>query len=102
MRRNVIRGLRRLVVHLASLDRDLEPVFVRRQRTSPLWVIGARRVVGVVEVDHDLGAAGSHLKGESVGVLDGVEQVAATPIRLFPGGRVPKGQKQTAAVSNQR
>src|SRR6266849_6171788 len=39
---------------LTRADRNFQPVLSRRQRAVPLRVVGAVRVVCVVEVDHDL------------------------------------------------
>src|SRR3981081_1300332 len=38
---------------LPGADGDEQPAIGRSQRADPSWIIGARRVVGVVEIEHD-------------------------------------------------
>src|ERR687894_404630 len=75
-------------------DRVGEPVGWWGEGADPPWVVGAGRVVGEVEVEHELAVL-----HPEVGPLDGVEQVATCPVGLFAAGGVAKGKEQTASTA---
>src|SRR3984893_3286069 len=87
---------------LARADRYREPVLRRSQRTGIKRVVDAGRVGGPVEVDDHLAGSRSDLQAAGVGVLDGVEEIAAAAIRLLSRGRVPEGREEPAAVADDR
>ena len=84
-------------VALPGGDRHVEPVLRRRQRTAPARVVGAGRVVGVVEVEHEPSVGG----GAQVRALHRVEQVAPAPVGPVAGEGVAEGQEQPAPVALQ-
>src|SRR5439155_6733916 len=63
-------------------------------RANPARVVRARRVVGEVEVEHELPV----LLAE-IGALDGVEQIAARSIGLAAARRVGKAEIEAAPVA---
>ena len=81
---------------LASVDGRGRPVPLGRERARPARVVGARRVVGEVEVDHQPCAVAAQVRA-----LDGVQQVTAPAVGAPPGGAVAQRQEQPAAVAPQ-
>ena len=78
---------------LARAHRDRQPVGRRRQRARPARVVGAGRVVGDVEVEHEPPVVGAQVRA-----LDRVEQVAAGAVGLAPARRIAERDEQAAAV----
>jgi aminoglycoside phosphotransferase (APT) family kinase protein len=70
-------------VELAHRNRCGEDVARLGERADPPGVVGARRVVGEVEVDDPLLKSGA-IHPTEVGALDGVEHVAAGAIAVTP------------------
>src|SRR5438046_1139282 len=70
-------GLLRDSDSLAAADLDAQPICRRCQRARPPIVVRTGGVVGVVEVEHEPVAL-----HPEVGAFDGVEEVAAGPVRL--------------------
>src|SRR5207247_4162004 len=64
-------------------DANLQAVVLRRQRTGRKWIEGARRIVGLVEIE-DRRAVGAQIRvEESCGL-----------VRLFAAGAVAKDEKE--------
>ena len=90
------RALCRRGRHLPRPGRNRHAVLGRREGAAPARVVRARRVVGVVEVQHQ---AAPPVPVAEVGALDRVEQVAAAAVGLAAGEGVAEGQEQAAAVA---
>src|SRR5439155_5097563 len=85
----------------AGAYRDRQPVLARREWAGPADVVGARGVVGEIEVDREVRRAGRDFEDEAIGVLHGVEEVAPAAVG-FPGrGSVAEGEKQAPAIADQ-
>src|SRR4051812_29239147 len=85
---------------LARVDDDIDDVPRRGQRAGPALVVGARGVIGEVEVDHERAASGGRVDlAAEVGPLDGAQHVAAAAIR--PGVTVAQRQPDATAVRRQ-
>src|SRR5205814_3321819 len=78
---------------LTRLDGHRQPARRRGERAGPPRVVGARGVVGEVEVEDEPAA----LRAE-VGALDRVEQVAAAAVGRSPACRGAERQEEPAAV----
>src|SRR5205814_3423801 len=82
------------VVLLARLHGDAQPVRRRSERADPARLVRAGRVVGEVEVEHELAAVFPEIR-----TFHRVEQVAAAAVGLAPAGRVAEAEKEAAAVA---
>src|SRR6266540_5708379 len=85
-----------LSVPFAALDRHGHPVRWGSERTDPPGVVGARGVVGEVEVEDQ--AISFHAE---IRALDRVEQVATRAVRALPAGRVAEGKEGAPSVALQ-
>jgi len=90
------------IAELAGPDGHSQSVLRRGQRARPAGVVVAGGVVGVVEVDRDLGRPKLKVEAARVGVLDSVEEVAAAAVRFAARGRISEGQEEAATVAPQR
>src|SRR5205807_2245128 len=81
---------------LASMDRDREPTIRWRERAHPKRIIGARRVVRVIEIQ---GHGVAVCVGAEVRALDSVQQIAAGAVRFVAARAVFERNEQTASVA---
>src|SRR5919201_1313401 len=72
---------------LARADLDFEPVLARRQRTAPVLVVGAVRVVGAIEIEKIPAAA------ERLGL-----DVSPCAVRFVPARRIAERDEQGVAL----
>src|SRR5580700_8272856 len=84
-------------VHLAGRYSYPQAILKRRERTHPTIIVGAGRIVGVIEIKRHP-PAGSW---QRLAPLDGVEEIAPTAIALSGTGRIAKGEEQSAAINVQ-
>ena len=76
-------------VPLPGLDGDRQPVRRRRQRADPARVVGAGRVVGEVEVEHEPAVVFPEIRA-----LHRVEEVAAAAVALPSARRVAEAEEE--------
>ncbi len=74
-----------------------------RQRASPCWLIGTRRVIGEVEVDNQRARSGLEIDiATKVSALSGIDQIAAAAIRRLAGAAITQRHEEPAAITAQR
>ena len=82
------------MVLLSCLHGDGQPIRRRGQRAHPARLVRAGRVVGEVEVEHELAVVFPEIR-----TFHRVEHVAAAAVGLAPAGRVAEAEKEAAAVA---
>src|SRR5437660_1634708 len=79
---------------LARTDFHIEPVFAGRERARPVVAVGARGIVGIIEVEHD--PIVRVLDILKVTAFDGVEEVATAAVALIAAGQIAEREEQTS------
>src|SRR5438132_1288774 len=79
------------------MDRDREATIRWRERAHPDRIIGARRVVRVVEIQ---GYSAAVCVGAEVRALDSVQEIAASAVSFAAASCVFERNEQTASVAH--
>src|SRR5579884_1445199 len=90
-----------MVFLFARADGNAQPVFHRGKRAEPATIIGAGRIVRVIEIKHHAcyvaGRPGTRCR-QKIAALDGIEEVATATVALQRAGRIAKWQEKAAAI----